>query len=340
MFGELLEDLATWSPEGLQQEYERLELRRRELEARSLAVLAVLDVRGAGSADGHPSTAAYLRATTNQSRTQITLRRARLVGAYPTVGDALMAGRVGPSQLDQIARAHANPRVTEHFTPQAVDWLTRRAEHRPLREFAADVDNWLAAADQDGAFREEQAAIEARDARVVAAEGVGVDVFASGGDTLTSEELVNTFRDFVDDEVTRDVAARKAEHGDRADGVPLARSTKQRRYDALVQIFRSAAAWRAAGRGRAPAPEPVVNIVCDQNTFHDVLRQSGITLADGDALDLGLDELSQRQLQRLMPTSPPTPTRRSPAGSARSRAGPCTRSTCCSPCSPAGSAGC
>lgn len=299
MFGELLEDLATWSPEALRREYEQLELRRRELEARSLAVLAVLDVRGVGGADGHRSTTAYLRATTNQSRAQASVRRARLVGDHPAVGEALMAGRFGLSQVDQIARVHANPRVTEFFTPQAVDWFTRRAEHRPLREFAADVDNWLAAADQDGAFREEQAAVEARDAHVVAAEGVGIDVAASGGDTLTAEELVNTFRAFVDDEVARDVAARKREHG-RADRFPLARSVKQRRYDALVQIFRSAAAWRAAGKGRAPAAEPVVNVVCDQSSFHDLLRTSGLTLADGDPLDIDLDELSRRQLQRLM----------------------------------------
>jgi hypothetical protein len=298
MFGALLEELAEWSPAQLDTEYRRLELESREREARKLGVLAMLDIKGAGRTDGHRSTLAYLRATTNQSHGQITIRRARLVGAHPQVGEALMSGRFGVSQVDQIARAHANPRTTEFFTCEAVDWFVDRGEHRPLGEFATEVDNWVALADQDGAFREEQAAIDGRSAHVVAADGVGLDAVATGGDTLTAEAIQNIFRTFVDDEVERDVAARKAEHGNRASDFPLARSVQQRRFDALTQIFLDAQAWRAAGRDPAAMPDPVVNIVCDQATFHELLQQAGITLADGSTLDL--DELSRKQLRKLM----------------------------------------
>jgi hypothetical protein len=298
MFGELLEELAGWSPAELDVEYRRLELEARQAQARQLAVLAIIDVKGAGRADGHRSTLAYLRATTNQSHGQITIRRARLVGAHPQVGEALMTGRLGVSQIDQVARAHSNPRTTELFTREAVDWFVERAEHRPLREFATDVDNWLTLADQDGAFREEHAAIDARAAHVVAADGVGLDAIATGGDTLTAEAIQNIFRTFVDDEVARDVAARKAEHGDRAAEFPLPRSVQQRRFDAFRQIFLDAQAWRAAGRASAAMPDPVVNIVCDQATFHELLQQAGITLSGGDTLDL--DELSRKQLRKLM----------------------------------------
>ena len=45
-------------------------------------------------------------------------------------------------------------------------------------------------------------------------------------------------------------------------------------------------------------PDPVVNVVCDQSTFHELLQQAGITLADGGTLDL--DELSRKQLRKLM----------------------------------------
>ena len=298
MFEALLEDLANWSPAELDAEYRRLELEAREREARKLGVLAMLDIKGAGRADGHRSTLAYLRAATNQSHGQITIRRARLVGTHPSVGDALMSGRLGVSQVDQIARAHINPRVTEFFTREAVDWFVERGEHRPLREFATEVDNWLTLADQDGAFREEQEAIDARSAHVVAADGVGLDAMATGGDTLTAEAIQNIFRTYVDDEVERDVAARKAAHGDRAAEFPLPRSVHQRRFDAFKQIFLDAYAWRAAGRGPAAMPDPVVNVVCDQSTFHELLQQAGITLADGGTLDL--DELSRKQLRKLM----------------------------------------
>ncbi|HWL45793.1 MAG TPA: DUF222 domain-containing protein [Ilumatobacter sp.] len=298
MFGELLEELAEWDPVALDAEYQRLELQARRLDARRLAVLAIIDAKGAGGSDGHRSTLAYLRATSNQSRGQLTLRRARLAGAHPKVGDALMSGRFGESQVDQIARAHANPRVTEHFTPDAVDWFVERGEHRSLREFATDVDNWLAMADQDGAFREEQALVDARSAHVVASDVAGLDAAATGGDTLTAEAMANIFKEFVDDEVEYDVATRKAEHGDRAQEFPLPRSVAQRRFDAFKQILLDAHAWRSSGRGPAAMPDPVVNIVCDQATFHELLAQVGITLAEGGALDL--DELSRQHLRKLM----------------------------------------
>lgn len=298
MFADLLEDLASWSPEALDAELRALELTARRVEARKLAVLAVIDAKDAGRVDGHRSTLAYLRATTNQSAGTLTLRRARLLGEHPPVGDALMTGRIGASQADQIARVHANPRVREHFTPAALDWFLERGEHRPLRDFVADVDTWVAAADQDGAFREEQEAVEGRAAHVVTSRGVGVDIAASGGDTLTAETLHNIFAAFVDDEVERDIAARKAEHGDRADEFPLPRTVQQRRFDALRQIFLDAHAARASGRGDAPLPHPVVNIVCDQATFHDLLAETGITLADGGTLDV--EDLSRRHLTKLM----------------------------------------
>ncbi|HWL44698.1 MAG TPA: HNH endonuclease [Ilumatobacter sp.] len=298
MFGELLEELAEWSPAALDAEYRRLELEAREREARRLAVLAIIDAKGAGARDGHRSTLAYLRATTNQSHGRMTLRRARLVGAYPQVGEALMAGRFGASQVDQIARAQANPRTTESFTRAAVDWFVERGEHRRLREFATEVDNWLTMADQDGAFREEQAAVEARSAHVVASKAVGLDVVAEGGDTLTAEAMANIFKEFVGDEVEHDVAARTAEHGERASEFPLPRTVAQRRFDALKRIFLDAHAWRASGRGPAAMPDPVVNIVCDQATFHELLQQVGITLADGGTLDL--DDLSRKHLKKLM----------------------------------------
>lgn len=298
MFRELLDELADWSPAALHAEFARLELERRAVDARQLAVLATIDATAAGGTDGHRSTLAYLRATTNQSRGQIRLRRARLVREHPQVGDALSAGRIGTSQVDQIARMHANPRVRDRFDSDAAHYFTERGEHRPLREFATDVDNWLTSADEDGAFREERELVDARSAHVVASGVAGLDAAASGGDTLTAEALANIFQEFVDDEVDKDVAARKAEHGDRASEFPLARTVNQRRFDAFEQILLDAHAWRAAGRDPAVMPDPVVNIVCDQATFHDLLRTAGITLADGDTLDL--DELSRKQLKQLM----------------------------------------
>ena len=46
-------------------------------------------------------------------------------------------------------------------------------------------------------------------------------------------------------------------------------------------------------------PDPVVNIVCDQHTLHDLLGRAGIVLADGGGT-LDLDELTRQQIEAVL----------------------------------------
>jgi len=85
-------------------------------------------------------------------------------------------------------------------------------------------------------------------------------------------------------EYRRDVQERRSEHGDDAEHHALRRSIKQRRFDALVAIFRSAAQADEVGR----VAVPLVNIVVDAHTFGSVLIDAGLSTStdlDGRPID-------------------------------------------------------
>lgn len=295
MFVELLDEYSVWSPAALDEEIQRLELAVRELDARRLAARVAAERCHTPAIDGHRSTQAYLRATTNQASVVVLteVRRARLCRDFPNVGEALMAGRIGLGQIDQLVRIQRNARAAKHLDAAGVDMLLEHAEHLPIRGLGAVVDRWLMWADPDGAWRDQTESIDNRSAHVVAANGE-LSIAASGGDALTAEAMQNIFADFLELEFRKDCEARRAEHGERADEFPLPRTDAQRRFDAVVSIFVRANA--ATGDGRLP--DPVVNLICDQRTLHDLLGRCGIALANGQMIDV--DELTKQQIDSVL----------------------------------------
>jgi hypothetical protein len=184
-------------------------------------------------------------------------------------------------------RITRNERAVKLLDHEQVDMLLEHAEHLPIRDLVVVIDRWLLHADPDGAWREQ------RSAHVVAGNGQ-VYVSAAGGDALTAETLTKIFGEFVEREFRKDCESRRAEHGDRADDLPLPRTDAQRRFDALVTIF--ARAYAATNDGKMP--DPVVNIVCDQRTLHDLLGRAGLVLANGERLDL--DSLQREQIDAVL----------------------------------------
>ena len=81
--------------------------------------------------------------------------------------------------------------------------------------------------------------------------------------------MAKVFTAYETAEWETDRAEAVAEHGDDATVDQFPRTPPQRRADALAQIFRRAA---AAPPG-ATSPEPLVDIVIDQQTFEDELRR-------------------------------------------------------------------
>jgi len=295
MFAEVLADYVEWTPAALDDEVRRLELVSRDLDARRLAVRAAAESKQTPALDGHRSTQAYLRATTNQPAAVVLaeVRRARLCRDFPQVGEALLTGRIGVGQIDELVRITRNPRAVTYLDDAQVDMLLGHAEHLSIRGLARAVDHWLQWADPDGAWRDHTEAVEHRTGHVVVNNGE-VAIGAVGGDVLTAEGLTKIYDHFRELEFRNDVAARTARHGDRADEYPLPRTDAQRRFDALVAIFHHA--YAATGDGKLP--DPIINIVCDQRTLHDLMGRAGIVLTNGDTLDL--DALTRQQIDAVL----------------------------------------
>lgn len=273
MFSAVLDELFGMSDTELVARIEANELERRQLDAETSAALAVAKSRSVHAVDGHRTMAAFCRARLNWSTTEAHRRlgAARAVEALEGVGDAWSEGRIGWSQATRLSVANANPRVRDQL-PAFVPQLLQHAEQMPYRDFAAVVDHVVERADTDGTHDDRDAAFDGRRARVVGVGGT-LDIQASGGDALTAAEMIEIHKRFVDIEYRSDLHAGRLAHGDDTDGHPLPRTDRQRRFDALVAIFLTAADATETG---APS-EPLVNVVVDAHTWGTMLLDSGLS---------------------------------------------------------------
>src|SRR6188474_3459359 len=142
MFADVLAEYVEWSAADLDAEIRRHELVDRERAARRLALRAAAELKQTPALDGHKSTQAYLRATTNQPAGVVLaeVRRARLCRDFPQVGEALLTGRIGVGQIDELVRISRNPRAVTNLDDAQVDMMLGHAEHLSIRGFARAVD--------------------------------------------------------------------------------------------------------------------------------------------------------------------------------------------------------
>ncbi len=263
MFSTLVEQLIDVTDDELTDRFRALELERRHTEAEMAAIVQEGQRRGLCTVDGHRTMKHWVRAQINCPAGDATRLR-RLAAAMNTVdglGDALLDGHIGISQAHELARLRAQPRVGDQLD-SASSLLLRHAEHLSYEEFRVVTRRWETLADLDGAERDDEASESRRKASVVEVGGA-IDVRASGGSGLGTAELLVIFDRFVQAEFDKDVAARTAEFGPDAPASALPRSDSQRRFDALVAIFRAAVVAPADGI----APVPVVNLLVGLQTF-------------------------------------------------------------------------
>ncbi len=284
MFDDLLDGLMELPAAALDGRIREIELERRRLDAELAAAIAVAERRQLPAVDGHRTTNAYLRATLNCSNAEASRLRglARTVDRVDGIGDRWLTGALGRSQALRFAGVLGNRRMRGRL-PEFAPILLDHAEQLPFRDFSQCVERFVARADEDGAHDARDDSIEHRDAYVHHL-GHAVDISASGGDGLTTAELITIHQRFTEAEYRADVDARRAEFGDSADRHPLPRTARQRRFDALVAIFRRG----AAAEGLGSTSDPLVNVVIDAGTWARVLAESGlapITTLTGRAVD-------------------------------------------------------
>ncbi len=274
MYSDLVERLAEHDDVALTERFRELELQRRAIEVEMACIVSSGERRELHAADGHRSMKQWIIAQTNcPSSDAARLRRlAKVIDAVPDIGDALRSGHVGVAQAYEFSRAASNPRVGHQIEPVS-RILLQHAEHLGFDDFRVVVRRWETLADLDGAERNDEASHDRRTASVLDVNG-SVRVRASGGTGIVTAELMGIFQQFVDAEFAKDVAARTAEFGPNAPASKLPRTDAQRRFDAMVQLFRSAVTAPADGI----APVPVVNVVVGHIALQRILARRGMGL--------------------------------------------------------------
>lgn len=272
MVSTVVDELVTMTDVDVVERFRELELTHRRIEAEQALLVAAMDARSIAQKDGHRSINAMLRAELNCSTAEAAAMRslARTIDRFECVGGAWIEGRIRGGQVKHIARARGNHRVVDRLGP-FVPIFVEQAEILDSKDFGDLVDETVRRLDEEGAHDARDAAIEHRNAHVsVVGDGLAVNAF--GGDPLAAEEVVAIFDAFVEAEYRTDVEARRRRHADNADFHDLARTGRQRRFDALCEIFRMAAV-----SGGAPiAPQLVLNIVTDARTFADISQSAGL----------------------------------------------------------------
>lgn len=106
-------------------------------------------------------------------------------------------------------------------------------------------------------------------------------VLQAAGGAVDGAEMLEIFHRYQDTEYRADWAQARAEHGEAATAAQLPRDAAQRAFDALHQIFLDAAASPPDAR----PPEPVLNIVCDVQTYQQAMRDLAEMVGDNDPSD-------------------------------------------------------
>jgi hypothetical protein len=241
----------------------------RMVEAAKLGVIDHADRRGRCLADGHRSTAAWVRAVTNCSpaTSRRRVRAARAVRDLDEVGDALGAGDVGVDQVHEIARLHANPRCGGRVA-ESESVLLDAARQLEYADFCVVTQRWLLLADPDGAHRDHATADASRDFRI-REHGAGFLIEAHCG-VLQGTAIREMWQHFVNAEFLTDWQQARHEHPD-LDRVPVAlwpRTAAQRRFDALFAMLEAGATNTTE---TTTVTDPVVNVIVDLDTFQEHL---------------------------------------------------------------------
>jgi hypothetical protein len=270
----LVDRIAECDDDVLTARFRELELQRRSIEAEMACIVRAGERRALHTADGHRSMKQWVTAQTNgPSADAARLRRlARAFDVVPELVDALSEGRIGVAQANEVARLTSNPRVRDQLDSMS-STLLRHAEHLVFDDFRVVTRRWETLADLDGAERNDELSHDRRSASVLDADG-SVSIRATGGTGMVTAELIGIFQQFVDAEFAKDVAARTAEFGPDAPASKLPRTDAQRRYDALVEVFRAAALAPVDGL----APKPVVNVVVGFVTLQRILARRSMGL--------------------------------------------------------------
>ena len=243
-----------------------VEVRRREV-LQALAV-AELGRRGGFRRDGHRSIVAWCRGHLRWSTARATRvrRLGEMLGLMPEVRAEACLGRLPVDHLDELGRVYANERVRDHLVEadSMFAGLMQRLFHWQWR---LSLQRWLQLADAEGV---QQSHADAHESRRAALHMVGEQaVLEAQGGTLQGVFLREVLERFVAAEWIADCDEARQRLGvDHVTAVDLARTHRQRTFDALVAVFSAAASAPFV----VSDPDPLINVVVDDDTADRLMR--------------------------------------------------------------------
>ena len=262
-------DWSTLGADGARETLGALERCRRRLDASGVALVGEVESRRWYRHDGFRSPSALVRHVCGVSQGEASrrVRAARCLTDLDTVQSAFTAGDLGVEQLDVIARLHANTRVRGPLIDaQAI--LVEDAQTASYRDFRAVAKEWERLADIEGSLDDTERQHANRQASLHQ-DFDGSWTLAGGFGAAQGAAIGEIFERFVRLETDADWEKARAEHGEGASVEHLPRTDRQRRADALWNVFVTAAATPPG----AQRPEPLVNIIITQTEFEAAMAR-------------------------------------------------------------------
>lgn len=268
------------------------------LDAATVAVASAWDTRGAWGRDGSKSARARLARESwdDPKHCGATLRRARKLRSMPLVSAAFRAGRIGTDRVDVLVRANASHRAAEFTEGEA--HLVRAAETvADFDDFVRAVRYWTDGADgvSPSGDPEERAKRQRESRGFDSSTGLDGVRFLNGRlDAVGSEIFDGELRRREQELFEADWAEARERHGKDARADQLARTARQRRADALVEMAtRSRSLPEGSSRAR-----PLLSVLVDYPTLHGAVRElfNGTVLTAGQVASL----LSEADIERIV----------------------------------------
>ncbi|HEX6166114.1 MAG TPA: DUF222 domain-containing protein [Acidimicrobiales bacterium] len=243
---------------------------RARLDAIEARLVEAVDARRPWAGAGYRSTATWLAASDNTSLDDAhrRVRLARRLRTMPATTAALAAGDITAAHAERLASLNA-PDTAGPFR-DAEEVLVGQARTMRWADFTRACAYWRRNA-RDDAFDPDRSDHDHR--HVGLHDGLRGTGLLTGELTPLAKATVRSALERIERELfDADWSAARADHGDATATAHLARTPRQRRHDALVEMAVRASAAPAG----AKRPRPLITILAGYRAFEDVCE-----LADG-----------------------------------------------------------
>jgi hypothetical protein len=245
---------------------------RRRVEAMLAEIVGVAERTVAYVDDGHASVSGWAKAACNWSagETKTIVQTGRLFHTVPEARTAAHAGSLGVAQSRLLARLLANPRCADQL-PDSGDLLVGHAQS-PCGSTSSR--SWSAVGKHSLTPTAPTTLMTAptRVVTLMSTSSANASYLDGHGGVAAGAAIEEIFARFCDTEFHADWDAGVTQWGEQMNPSLLERTAAQRRFDALLAIFNTAAASLATGTS-----DPLVNIIVDQTTLeHHLTKLAGL----------------------------------------------------------------